>query len=89
MNNVHASIESGVVIADGTGYDETKGGRFTTIWVGGGGDIELMNPSGKTFVIPGVQGGAFFPASGIFIGATNTTATGLVACGWGPYDPSR
>jgi len=91
MQNIHASIESGVLIADGSGYDSLSGSRFTTIWVGGEGDIALKNPNGSIYVIPGVPAGAFFQASGVFVGtlAQGTTATGLVACGWGTYDVTK
>ena len=83
MNNVFASTQFGVEIADGAGYQE----KFLGLWVGGGGDIAISYDGGNTFVTRlAVPGGAFFNAAGNYLGtaAQGTTATGLVAETWGP-----
>lgn len=84
MNNVFASIQNPVVVADGAG---STGVSFNAIWVGGTGDIAISYDAGLTFVVfPAAAAGAAAALSGTILGtlAQGTTATDLVLGTWGP-----
>ncbi len=84
MNNVFASIQNGVAVADGAGSTTTA---FNAIWVGGDGNIAISYDAGSTFVVYlGAAGGSVASLSGTILGtlAQGTTATGLVLGTWGP-----
>lgn len=48
------------------------------IWVGTGGNLEIVDSTGTTVVIPNLQGGQYWIGSPIRVKATNTTASGLI-----------
>ncbi len=84
MNNVFASIQNPVVVADGAGSTTVP---FYAMWVGGAGDIAISYDAGLTFVVyPSANGGGVSAISGTLLGtaAQGTTATGLVLGTWGP-----
>jgi hypothetical protein len=64
-----------------TPADDTDLANVTrAVYVGTGGDLEVVMVSGgNTVVIPGVPDGAFLPISVSRIRDENTTATGIVA----------
>lgn len=72
------SPDSGVPVTP----SDTVGHGFlaTCFWVGGTGNISLMNAAGAPVIYYGVPGGAYFTARSTRINATGTTATNIVAC---------
>lgn len=54
-------------------------GVCRAIYVGGAGDISIIDDSGVTTVLAGAQAGSVIPVQTARVNVTGTTATGLVA----------
>lgn len=48
------------------------------IWVGTAGDLEIVDSTGETVVIPDVPGGQYWIGAPVRVKAANTTASGLI-----------
>ena len=52
---------------------------FDALWVGGAGNVAIVDKAGRTTTISGVLAGQILPMSGSKVMSTNTTATLIVA----------
>lgn len=54
-------------------------GACNALYVGGAGDIAILDEMGQTVTYTGVAAGLWFPVKAVRVLAAGTTATGLVA----------
>ena len=57
----------------------SKAARCRAVYIGGAGDLEMVNEDGTVVVLVGLQAGVVYPISTDHIKASNTTATDIIA----------
>jgi hypothetical protein len=77
-SDLSSPIRHGFAVAPtSTNADLTSATR--ALWVGGGGDLNVMLVSGATVLLKGVPGGSLLPLRVARVLASGTTATSIVA----------
>lgn len=74
---IGASARNAALVTPNNDADLTAMTR--AVFVGTGGDLEVVMAGGQTVVLPSIPAGAFLPISVSRIRAAGTTATGIVA----------
>lgn len=67
-----------IVPADAVGGNQL----FHALWVGGAGDVVVVNDDGTLALFKAVAAGTRLPVSGIRVNNTNTTATFIIGMQW-------
>lgn len=63
-----------------TKSDSTEHTNLRGLYVGNGGDVNLVGDDGVAAVWPNVQSGSILPVGPVKVMSTSTTASGFVGC---------